>query len=82
MTDSFNKLQNVKVPSKVAKIWEDLPNYVDPMTCSDKFERVKYYFPFYRTDMNHFQEKLDSIESEDMKLNEIKTSFTTLSAIK
>ena len=39
----------------------DLPNYVDPNTCPDPYERVKYMFPFYRTEITQFEVKLNKI---------------------
>ena len=41
------------VPGKLVSV-TDLPNYVDPMTCGDEFERVKFEFPFYRTELAVF----------------------------
>jgi hypothetical protein len=29
----------------------DMPNYVDPASCHDQDEKVKYSFPFYRMDV-------------------------------
>lgn len=29
----------------------DMPNYVDPHSVHDEYERVKYQFPFYRMDV-------------------------------
>ena len=68
---------------KVVMEDEDLFNYVPPMTCVDKFERVKYYFPFYRMELTKFIERFDKIEvCEDMNVNEMNTQFIKIEDIK
>lgn len=52
----------------------DLANFQDPNLCKDKFERVKFEFPFYRMDIINFEEKLVGIvEDDDMSVNELNT---------
>ena len=58
---------------------EDLNNYVDPNSIDDSFERVKYEFPFYRTDIAVFGSRLDELRAtDDMKVNELNTHFVSI----
>ena len=60
----------------------DLDNHEDPRDIEDKFERVKYYFPFYRTDIDHFYEKLKQMSTDEMNMIDIKTSLIHVNTIK
>ena len=41
---------------------DDIANYVIPEECKDPFERAKYNFPFYRTQIEVFAHKLFDIK--------------------
>jgi hypothetical protein len=57
----------------------DLKNYIDPKTLDDSFERVKFEFPFYRTNIIEFGQRLDDLNTSDaMKVNELKTYFVSI----
>lgn len=60
----------------------DLANYVDPASVSDRLERVRYHFPFYRIDLSIFEQNLATIGSEDMRISELKTCFVTVDDIR
>jgi len=60
----------------------DLPNYVEPSSCKDQYERVKFHFPFYRTELAMFDAKLSGIGYNEHKLNELKTSLVKVEDIR
>ena len=60
----------------------DLANYVDPSSIKDRFERVKYHFPFYRVDLSTFEQRLATIGSADMRINELRTCFVTVDDVR
>ena len=61
----------------------DLDNYVDPKSIDDTFERVKFEYPFYRTDITNFGNRLDELSSmDDMKANELNTHFISIQDVK
>ena len=53
--DSCAKVKSdyVKTIRKVKLV--DLPNHVDPNSIQDKHEKVRYLFPFYRSDISPFE---------------------------
>ena len=61
----------------------DMPNYVDPQSCHDQYERVKYQFPFYRMDVAQFAYKLDLLTPADqMRTIDPATSYITIEDLK
>ena len=61
----------------------DMPNYVDPASCHDTYERVKYQFPFYRMDVAQFAHKLGTVApAGEMRTTEPETSYITIDDLK
>ena len=61
----------------------DLDNRVDPMSIKDKYARVKFEFPFYRTDIRCFQNLLSNITPRDeLVVQDMNTSFISIDDFK
>ena len=61
----------------------DLSNYVDPETIEDKYEKVKYLFPFYRMDIDSFEKCLKGITNEhEYKSSSFHTSYISIEDMK
>jgi hypothetical protein len=60
-----------------------MPNYIDPESCTDDYDRTKCSLPFYRTHISKFEKLWNNLgRNYTMQVVELNTQFVTIDEIK